>query len=67
MKYLLYGSLGLVVIFIVLYLVGYYSLGIIINIMEWSTKYILPWVALYWFIQFVKGKKRIKFSIKKTS
>ncbi|MCW3491654.1 hypothetical protein [Dethiobacter alkaliphilus] len=50
-----YGAVGLVVI-IVLNLMGY-NAGILIGgTIEWSTRYILPWIALYWFVQFVKTK-----------
>lgn len=31
---------------------------IIPNIVEWSTKFILPWIFLYWFIRLVKTKER---------
>ncbi len=58
MKYSLYGTIGLVLIFIVLNLLNYDGIAIIINFFEWVTRYILPWVALYWFIQFVKRYKK---------
>ncbi len=58
MKYSLYGTIGLVVIFIVLNLLNYDGFNIIIGFFEWITRYILPWIALYWFIQFVKSNKR---------
>ncbi|GEL78372.1 hypothetical protein TMU01_26070 [Tenuibacillus multivorans] len=58
MKYALYGTIGLVIIFIVLNLLNYDGFNIIIVSFEWVTRYILPWIALYWFIQFVKRNKR---------
>lgn len=56
MKYSLYGSMGLVLLFFVLNLLNYDGFGIMIRTFEWATRYILPWIALYWFIQFVKIK-----------
>lgn len=55
MKYSLYGAIGLVVIFIVLNILNYDGFNIIIGSFEWVTRYILPWIALYWFIQLVKS------------
>ncbi len=57
MKYFLYGTVGLVLIFIVLNMFNYDGVTIIIGFVEWVTRYILPWIALYWFIRFVKSKK----------
>lgn len=57
MKYFLYGTVGLVLIFIVLTIFNYDGFTIIIGLVEWITRYILPWIALYWFIRFVKSKK----------
>ncbi|WP_163536188.1 hypothetical protein [Gracilibacillus sp. YIM 98692] len=54
MKYSLYGTIGLVVIFIVLNFLNYDGFDIMIHLFEWITRYILPWIALFWFIQFVK-------------
>lgn len=33
---------------------GYDALSIMFNVLEWSTKFILPWVMLYWVIRLVK-------------
>ncbi|ADU29211.1 hypothetical protein [Evansella cellulosilytica] len=57
MKYLLYGTVGVLVIFIGLNSFGFNSFVILMDTIEWSTRYILPWIALYWFIQYVKRKK----------
>ncbi|GGK08249.1 hypothetical protein GCM10007063_33300 [Lentibacillus kapialis] len=56
MKYLLYGVIGVVLIFFILTLLGY-NVFYIIAAFEWVTRYIFPWIALYWFIQFVKNQK----------
>lgn len=53
MKYSLYGSIGLVLLFFVLNFLNYDAFVFI----EWATRYLLPWIALYWFVQFVKSKK----------
>lgn len=54
-----YGAAGLAVLYILLTAIGYNAFTILIGIIEWSTFYLLPWIALYWFIQFVKTKRRI--------
>ncbi|SDQ82268.1 hypothetical protein SAMN05216232_2162 [Virgibacillus subterraneus] len=57
MRYLFYGTISLVVIFIVLTSLNYNGFGIIVSLFEWTTRFILPWIALYWFIHLVKSKK----------
>ncbi|MUV38954.1 hypothetical protein JNUCC1_02826 [Lentibacillus sp. JNUCC-1] len=57
MKYLLYGTVGLVVIIIVLNLLMYDAFYVITNTIEWLIQYVLPWIALYWFVQFVNHYK----------
>jgi len=57
MRYLLYGTVGLVVVFMVLNFTGYNAFYYISGSIEWTTRYVLPWIALYWFVQFVKLKK----------
>ena len=54
MKNLIIASIVLFALFVVLPFFG-------INIwsfsyeVEWATKYILPWIILYWFIRLVKS------------
>ncbi|WP_153801916.1 hypothetical protein [Filobacillus milosensis] len=31
------------------------------ELLEWSTTYILPWIALYWFIRLVKGIEKTNY------
>ncbi|WP_183041272.1 hypothetical protein [Salipaludibacillus neizhouensis] len=57
MKYLLYGTLGLLVVSFVMDSMGYRPSYYIFGLIEWTTRYVLPWIGLYWFIQFVKSKK----------
>ncbi|WP_169823064.1 hypothetical protein [Anaerobacillus alkalilacustris] len=57
MKYFLCGTIGFVLLFIVLNLLNLDGFAIIIGFFEWATRYVLPWIALYWFVQFVKSKK----------
>lgn len=57
MRYLLYGTIGLVIVFFILNLIGYNAYYFIGGSIEWATRYVLPWIALYWFVQFVKTKR----------
>ena len=63
MKYVLYGTVTIVVFYITFattqYSNGFGASGFenIIYLIEWATSFILPWIALYWFIRFVKGKE----------
>lgn len=57
MKYSLYGSIGLVLIFIVSNFLNYDVFSFVVGFIEWATRFVLPWIALFWFIQFVKSKK----------
>ncbi len=58
MKYLLYGTIALVLVFIILNSLHYDGVGIFVSLIEWTTRFILPWVALYWFIRYVKDRER---------
>lgn len=31
------------------------GLAIVIPFIEWLTKYMLPWIGLYWFVRFVRA------------
>ena len=33
---------------------------VIPNLIEWATKFILPWITLYWIIRLVKSIEKIK-------
>lgn len=57
MKYLLYGTVAAILIFIILNSLHYDGVGIFIALIEWTTRFILPWIALYWFIRYVKVKE----------
>ena len=57
MKYSLYGTIALVLLFLVLNFLNYDAFVYIVGFIEWATRYLLPWIALYWFVQFVKIKK----------
>ncbi len=57
MKYSLYGTVGLVLLFLVLNFLNYDAFSFVVGFIEWATRYLLPWIALYWFVQFVKSKK----------
>lgn len=37
----------------VLHFIGY-EFYIIFNLIEWATKFVLPWVALYWLVKAIK-------------
>ena len=47
--------LGLWIIIDLAYISASY---VIPNLVEWSTKFILPWIFLYWFTRLVKTKER---------
>lgn len=37
----------------ILHFIGY-ELFIIFSLIEWATKFILPWIALYWVVRVIK-------------
>lgn len=50
---LIIGLVILVFIWFVIDLIGMkYA---VVNFVEWTTKFILPWIVLYWFIELVKS------------
>ncbi|QOY38104.1 hypothetical protein AWH56_011515 [Anaerobacillus isosaccharinicus] len=57
MKYSLYATISLVILLFVLNLLNYDAFYFIGGSIEWATRYVLPWIALYWFVKFVKTKK----------
>ncbi|WP_430789632.1 hypothetical protein VBD025_04345 [Virgibacillus flavescens] len=56
MNLVIYGSISLVILFFLLISAQAGGMGEFILFIEWSTKYILPWIALFWFIKMVKSK-----------
>ncbi|TXC92896.1 hypothetical protein FS935_01505 [Metabacillus litoralis] len=45
---------AIVLVFLnVLHFIGY-EFYIIFSLIEWATKFILPWVALYWVVRLIK-------------
>ncbi|OIJ18885.1 hypothetical protein BKP45_15255 [Anaerobacillus alkalidiazotrophicus] len=59
MKYLLYGIVIIVSVIFILNSIDINGLSIIITLIEWATRFILPWITLYWFVQFIKKLKTI--------
>lgn len=57
MRYILYGTVGLLVVFFVINLMGFNAFYYIGWSIEWATRFLLPWIALYWFVRFVKTKE----------
>lgn len=56
-KLLFYSVFGFVFLFVLVMTgVNTGSLGLfVIHLIEWTTLYILPWIFLYYFIQFVRA------------
>ncbi|MGG3284282.1 hypothetical protein [Paenibacillus solani] len=56
-----YGSIGLLLFFILVTVIGNIAEGEAPNTIrlsiEWLTKYALPWIFLYWFIKLVRKMK----------
>ncbi|KOR76348.1 hypothetical protein [Paenibacillus solani] len=57
----LYVSVGLLLLFILVTVMGNIAEGEAPNTIrlsiEWLTKYVLPWIFLYWFIKLVRKIK----------
>lgn len=53
-KWLIIGFLVLIVFFVVGNWININSFFILNNVITWSTKFILPWLFLYWFIRLTK-------------
>lgn len=62
-KSIVSGILVLIVLWLILHLVGINSSLFIPSAIEWATKYILPWIALYWMIRLIKSfeKRTLKY------
>lgn len=53
MKDLLSAFVVIIALLLLLQLLGV-NTGIFFEIIEWSTKFILPWLGLYWLVKLVK-------------
>ncbi|AXI08248.1 hypothetical protein CUC15_04400 [Oceanobacillus zhaokaii] len=55
--------IGIIILFafwLILPIFNINSSYVIPNLIEWATKFILPWIILYWLIRLVKGIDKIK-------
>ncbi|MYL33607.1 hypothetical protein GLW08_12310 [Pontibacillus yanchengensis] len=51
------GIFILIVISIILEVIGV-NISVLLPIMiQWATKFVLPWIFLYWFVRFVRAKE----------
>ncbi|QFG00091.1 hypothetical protein PB01_15360 [Psychrobacillus glaciei] len=60
MKNLIYGFLASVPLWVTLPFLGIKTTFFIPILIEWATKFILPWILLYWIIRLVKGLEKNK-------
>ena len=50
--------IGIVLVFILWFILGMIGINAAYAVpafIEWVTKFVFPWIALYWFIRFVKS------------
>ncbi|USK80086.1 hypothetical protein LHV56_25485 [Peribacillus frigoritolerans] len=59
MKNLIIGIIVLLVLWLILPLFNINSSYLIPNVIEWVTKFILPWIVLYWIIRLIKNLEKI--------
>ena len=59
MKNLIIGIIVLLVLWLILPLFNINSSYLIPNVIEWATKFILPWIVLYWIIRLIKNLEKI--------
>ncbi|MDV2685648.1 hypothetical protein RYX56_14885 [Alkalihalophilus lindianensis] len=52
-KYSIIGFSSIIVVFFLLQSFGY-NFFIVFSFIEWSTKFVLPWIVLYWLIRAIK-------------
>ena len=45
---------AIILVFLIALNIFGYRLSIIFRIIEWATKFVLPWIALYWLIRAIK-------------
>ncbi|MGO4890642.1 hypothetical protein ACJ2A9_23150 [Anaerobacillus sp. MEB173] len=57
MRNLVIGGVLILGLFLVIQFFGFTN-SIIFSAIEWSTKFILPWVFLYWLIRTVKALEK---------
>ncbi|TWI58011.1 hypothetical protein [Halalkalibacter nanhaiisediminis] len=60
MKKLIIGIIVLFALWFVLPFFGINTSYIIPYVIEWSTKFILPWLVLYWLVRLVKAFEKNK-------
>ena len=55
-KYSINFAAIILIFLLVLRVIGFYfQLSVIFSVIEWATKFILPWIALYWLVRAIKG------------
>ncbi|MFB5937210.1 hypothetical protein ACE8FZ_28885 [Peribacillus frigoritolerans] len=59
MKNLIIGIIVLLVLWLILPLFNINPSYLIPNVIEWATKFILPWIVLYWIIRLIKNLEKI--------
>ncbi|WP_245831856.1 hypothetical protein [Oceanobacillus senegalensis] len=59
MKNVMFAVIVLLALWLFLPRFGINASFVIANAIEWSTKFILPWVALYWGIRLVKALEKV--------
>ncbi len=59
MKNLIIGIIVLLVLWLILPLFNINSSYLIPIVIEWATKFILPWIVLYWIIRLIKNLEKI--------
>lgn len=58
MKIIIIAILAFLALWLILPVFGIASSDVIPNIIEWITKFILPWIILYWVIRLVKALEK---------
>ncbi len=54
-KYSINFAAMILIFLVVLRYVGFYfQYSVIFGVIEWATKFILPWIALYWLVRAIK-------------
>ncbi|WP_245937522.1 hypothetical protein [Saliterribacillus persicus] len=58
MKKIIIGIAILLGLWLILNLANINTSYVIPTLIEWSTKFILPWIFLYWFVRLVKTREK---------
>ena len=58
MKKVIIGIIVLFVLTLLLQLIGINVPILYSPVIEWATKFILPWILLYWIIRFIKNAEK---------